>query len=201
MNKKEEMRAKYLEYQTNLPRFVNQDLFFQILPEFGDGYEPSEVKNKVYEIFEKTYKYENNTFKIHKYDWDDTKRYANDIEKDPCFYHKPSGFKMTWYKYPLRDVEANMKLTSEQFASILYDVRESIDNENGHHITYDIGNEKWWKNKQNKNKINNKIYDLLDGKINHPQAVLTYVVDELLDDKQRDLLYKKMNNTKEDKER
>ena len=77
--------------------------------------------------------YENDTFKIKRYNWNDEE------ENDYHFWHKPSGFKLQWYKYPLRSPMVNMEITHEQFLAILRDCHNSV------HIncTYDI--KPWWK--------------------------------------------------------
>lgn len=105
------MKKKFYEFE----RQVNQDLFWFIL---GDFYEDNES-------------FENDTFILRMYDWDENKK--------PNFEHKPSGFKMYWYKYPLRSPEVNMNITHEQFSCILYDCRNSLDQ----YAKYVI--DEWWK--------------------------------------------------------
>tara|TARA_Y100000034_G_scaffold70314_1_gene84831 strand:- start:1284 stop:1529 length:246 start_codon:yes stop_codon:yes gene_type:complete len=41
---------------------------------------------------------------------------SNDL---PNFEHIPSGFKMSWYKYPLRAAEANQDLSFVEFMRVL----------------------------------------------------------------------------------
>ena len=41
---------------------------------------------------------------------------SNDL---PNFEHVPSGFKMSWYKYPLRAAKANQDLSFVEFMRIL----------------------------------------------------------------------------------
>lgn len=105
---------KYCEFE----RQVNQDLFYYIL---GDFYKNLEGDS-----------FENDTFIIRYYDW------VNDNEK-PNFEHKASGFKMYWYKYPLRSPEVNMNITHEQFSDILYDCKNSLYT----FVKYVIN--EWWK--------------------------------------------------------
>lgn len=76
--------------------------------------------------------YENNTFEIKPYNWND------DEENDWHFWHKPSGFKLQWYKYPLRSPMVNMEITHEQFLDILRDCHNSVYK----NVRYDI--EPWW---------------------------------------------------------
>ena len=81
--------------------------------------------------------YENDTFMVRSYDWglDDEADKRNEYH----FWHKPSGFKLQWYKYPLRDPYVNMDITHEQFLDILRDCTNSIHP----NFTYAIND--WWK--------------------------------------------------------
>ena len=81
--------------------------------------------------------YENDTFMVRSYDWglDDEADKRNEYH----FWHKPSGFKLQWYKYPLRDPYVNMDITHEQFLDILRDCTNSIHP----NFTYEIN--EWWK--------------------------------------------------------
>lgn len=106
------MKEKYYEFE----RQVNQDLFRYIL---GDFYYDLDYGN-----------FENDTFIIRFYDWDNNDK--------PNFEHKASGFKMYWYKYPLRSPEVNMNISHEEFSCILYDCLNSVNER----ITYEIN--KWW---------------------------------------------------------
>lgn len=81
--------------------------------------------------------YENDTFVVKAYDWSDVED-ANDWH----FWHKPSGFKLQWYKYPLRGVMCNMKITHEQFSDILYDCRNSMEEGKSVRWLHEI--DKWW---------------------------------------------------------
>ena len=44
----------------------------------------------------------------------------------PNFLHKPTGFEIKWYKYPLRDSYMNQDITIEQFAKIIDDCIKSL---------------------------------------------------------------------------
>ena len=44
----------------------------------------------------------------------------------PNFLHKPSGFRLDWYKYPLRDSYSNAPLTRELMRSMFRDCAESL---------------------------------------------------------------------------
>lgn len=75
--------------------------------------------------------FSNDTFQIKPYSWG--------IEpNDWHFWHKPSGLKVAWYKYPLRGAASNMQVTHEQFRAILYDCMNSVHP----HCTTMIS--KWW---------------------------------------------------------
>ena len=88
-------------------REVNQELFFQVL-------------GTVYEELEDKFSIENDTFYMQMYNWQDEE------DEKPNFYHKPSGLKLWWYKYPMRATACNMKITCEQFLTVLYDCRNSF---------------------------------------------------------------------------
>ena len=81
--------------------------------------------------------YENDTFMVRSYDWglDDEANKKNEYH----FWHKPSGFKLQWYKYPLRDPYVNMDITHEQFLDILRDCMNSI------HPNFTYAITEWWK--------------------------------------------------------
>ena len=81
--------------------------------------------------------YENDTFMVRSYDWglDDEADKRNEYH----FWHKPSGFKLQWYKYPLRDPYVNMDISHEQFLDILRDCMNSI------HPNYITQINEWWK--------------------------------------------------------
>ena len=81
--------------------------------------------------------YENDTFMVRSYDWglDDEANKKNEYH----FWHKPSGFKLQWYKYPLRDPYVNMDITHEQFLDILRDCMNSI------HPNFTYAINEWWK--------------------------------------------------------
>ena len=103
-------------------REINQELFYDILYD--------DMKKLDYDVDG----FDNETFTIIPYDWGECEE--EDVE--PNFYHKPSGFKISWYKYPLRDSYCNMEITYNQFRSILYDCFNSLNTG----LVYDI--DKWW---------------------------------------------------------
>ena len=81
--------------------------------------------------------YENDTFMVRSYDWglDDEADKRNEYH----FWHKPSGFKLRWYKYPLRDPYVNMDISHEQFLDVLRDCMNSI------HPNFTYAINEWWK--------------------------------------------------------
>ena len=83
-----------------------------------------------------TEEYENDTFKVVPYSW------CDDSPNDCHFWHKPSGFKMAWYKYPLRGVACNMEITSHQFLDILHDCRNSMQEKYPCKVLVECT--KWW---------------------------------------------------------
>ena len=101
-------------------REVNQELWNYILVNKETG-------------IDHDFEFSTDTFTITPYNWNDE---VEDVE--PNFYHKPSGFKISWYKYPLRDSYCNMEITYNQFRSILYDCFNSLNTG----LVYDI--DEWW---------------------------------------------------------
>lgn len=95
-------------------RNINEELFNKI---FGEIYEDlSYGSNKI----------ENRTFSLRPYDWKDETKNRLD-EGGYNLWHKPSGFKLTWYKHPLRGAESNMKINHEQFRQILIHCKKSLN--------------------------------------------------------------------------
>lgn len=110
-------------------------------------YEMERVVNQVlwYSVFSGKYDYgsngldfENDTFEIKCYRYDAEDDDVNDYH----FYHKPSGLKISWYKYPLRDPMSNMEITHEQFLTVLRDCFNSFKT----NVSYGI--KPWWSNNE-----------------------------------------------------
>ena len=80
--------------------------------------------------------YENDTFAVRSYNWVDED--ANDWH----FWHKPSGLKVQWYKYPLRGFEANMEITDDQFLDVLRDCTNSIEDGKRFKVLHEV--RRWW---------------------------------------------------------
>lgn len=112
-----------------MKRFIYEELFKYIL---YDLVKPELDRNNGVYI--------NDVFELRDYSYDTEVRH-ND---EPNFYHKPSGFMMWWYKYPLRDAITNMELSYEDFASVLYDARGAYESHGIFFVSYGIGNTMWW---------------------------------------------------------
>ncbi len=65
-------------------------------------------------------KISNNVFDMNPYCWcdnEDCKQCRKGEEVN--FYYKPTGFKLTWYKYMFRDTYTNQAVTPESFKAIV----------------------------------------------------------------------------------
>ena len=114
----ENMSCKY-----QMERDVNQILWYSVFDEDGEFSYGRDGNN-----------FENETFEVKSYDWNE------EGNNDYHFYHKPSGLKVCWYKYPLRSPMSNMKnITHEQFLAVLRDCWNSMKTG----IYYDV--DSWWK--------------------------------------------------------
>lgn len=82
--------------------------------------------------------FENDTFLMRDY------AYCEDDEvgvNEYHFYHKPSGLKIYWYKYPFRSSYSNMEITYDQFREVLVDCRNSYE---GREMYMLYPNGYWW---------------------------------------------------------
>lgn len=113
-----------MDYEIN--RKVWQILWDAIMYERGFGYGG--------EIFE------NKTFEYKPYSWDDE---PNDYH----FYHKPSGFKIEWYKYAMRGAYCNADITDSQFVDILWDCANSLEEGKEVRVLHSV--DKWWEESDN----------------------------------------------------
>lgn len=75
--------------------------------------------------------FENDTFAVRAYDW-------GEENNNWHFWHKPSGLKVEWYKYPLRSPMSNKEITHEQFYAVLHDCMNSI------HPQFTVQINEWW---------------------------------------------------------
>ena len=127
-DKRSERDMREIHEYCDIPmeRMVNQCIWFEIM-----GYIETDWELP----------FENDTFYLNRYSWNE------DDNNEFLFYHKPSGFKMSWYKYALRSPYANMKITHEEFYAIVEDCMNSTPERiNAHYVrkTY----EKWWLQKE-----------------------------------------------------
>ena len=123
-----------------MERAVNETLWYAIMlePYQGEKY------------------FENDTFIVRPYCWeydcwgdfDEIElKYDEQYIHDNSwhFYHKPSGLKVSWYKYPLRSPEANMEIDNVQFYAVLQDCMNSVPERCGEHVkVIDNTFKKWW---------------------------------------------------------
>lgn len=77
--------------------------------------------------------FENDTFEFKHYDWG--------TGSDGYLLHKPSGYIISFYKYPFRSYSANLDLSHEKFADMLKDIFHSL------YPGIDLGGKKWWERK------------------------------------------------------
>lgn len=61
-------------------------------------------------------------FIIRPYYWGESDAEA----EKPNFEYLPNGYKLDWYKYPLRDAYANQDITYEEFDEMLKDCESNI---------------------------------------------------------------------------
>jgi len=66
--------------------------------------------------------FENDTFIMRPYYWGDNE-YISEL---PNFEHKTTGFKLGWYKYPLRASYMNKNIDEQQLFWILEDCKKSM---------------------------------------------------------------------------
>lgn len=66
--------------------------------------------------------YENDVFRIQSYYWGDDE----DIMMQPNFVYKPTGFTMSWYKYPMRDAYVSDDISLVEFQKILNHCAQSM---------------------------------------------------------------------------
>ena len=102
---------KVIHEKCDIPfeRQVNEVLWFFIMKNYGEG--DSNIENGI--------------FALRSYNWVDSDDEDEDLN-EWHFWHKPSGFKLQWYKYPLRGAYVNMEITYEEFYAILQDTMNSV---------------------------------------------------------------------------
>ena len=78
--------------------------------------------------------YENDVFVSRAYDWSSPQEYN--------ILHKPSGFMLSWYKYPMRGFYTKSSISYEQLVDIFTDCRNSMLRDKGIYVTHDF--DPWW---------------------------------------------------------
>jgi FkbM family methyltransferase len=82
--------------------------------------------------------YENDIFEIHPYYWGECTcedQNENGYHTPDCllmrpnFVYKPTGYKLEWYKYAMRDAYANMDLSIKEFAEMVLHCANSVEKE------------------------------------------------------------------------
>lgn len=108
----------------SIPRTKDyEDVFHLFLERSGfDAYGHPENK-ELESVNQAEYGFENDVFIIRPYYWGDD----DDIAALPNFEYKPTGFSMTWYKYPLRDAYANANIEPAKFYNMLCECEKSLD--------------------------------------------------------------------------
>lgn len=151
------MRKKSEYCNIPLNRMSNQCIWFYTLPP---------------EISKPEEEFDNGVFVVRPYYWGEEEE-----KNDYHFYHRPSGFKMAWYKYPLRGVEANMEVTAEEFYAIVQDCANSISGSMSY-LTFP----RWWEDheKEEENLSNNIVDDIAEEK--EEFDVVKYIEEEGYED-------------------
>ena len=98
-----------------VPRGEWQELFTDFLA--YNGFDMYGYKEGAKEAF-----FENDVFSIRPYYWGDDDEIAN----LPNFVYKPTGYSISWYKYPLRDAYASADITEDEFGEMLEKCEESL---------------------------------------------------------------------------
>lgn len=108
-----------------------QDDFVEFLVECGFGYrgeldEENEKinQNKVVQVSPQGdwIGFENDVFSVFPYYWGDD----DELLTKPNFVYKPTGYQLSWYKYPLRDSYMNQQITFEEMEKIMEHCRMSV---------------------------------------------------------------------------
>ena len=104
-----------------------QDVFHEYLREMGfDGYGYREGSEE--------FVFENDVFRLQPYWWGDCvcEHGEEDLHEDDCyevtpnFTFKPTGFEMSWYKYPLRGAYATEPVTLRGLVKMMERCLESV---------------------------------------------------------------------------
>lgn len=99
-----------------VPRKDYQDVFCDFL--YDNGFD---MYGNKYQLPYNT-SYANGVFTIRPYYWGDDEI----IARLPNFEYKPTGLKIRWYKYPMRDAYSNQDVDVDTFKKILKNCAESM---------------------------------------------------------------------------
>ena len=114
------MQMYYME------REVNQVLWTSFMGALGHGWDNI---------------YNNDTFEVRAYCWNDEEESNNEWH----FWHKPSGLKVCWYKYPLRGCTCNMPgISHEFFLEVLKDCSNSVERDKDERVKFLYDVYEWW---------------------------------------------------------
>lgn len=106
---------------TMMERSIMLDIFKPLLEAMGiDGYGE---------------KYENTVFEMHPYCWCDEREcpmcgghvMQDGVQTRTTFFHKPSGYRLHWYKYMMRAVEVNRHVTGDELKAIIAECIMSLE--------------------------------------------------------------------------
>lgn len=95
------------------PRMEWQEVFCKFL--YENGFDSRGYVNDNNPFMEGYVSYENDTFLIRPYIWDD----ENPEAELPNFVYKPENIEICWYKYPFRNSFINVDITLEKLKEIL----------------------------------------------------------------------------------
>lgn len=109
-----------------MERCVNQTVWFRFMDEIMN--ESEKFSNRILD---------SDIFTLKPYDWSD------EDDNEWHFYHKPSGLKIQWYKYPLRSPTANMTISHEQFYAVVVDCYNTYWTNKKVIYSYGLAG-KWW---------------------------------------------------------
>lgn len=104
------LAREYFDGEHHVPRGIFQDIFCDKLAVKCEEWRSTPLEN---DIFYYKADAENHT-------WDDQGNYL------PNFIYKPDGFRMQWYKYPLRSCYANRGITFDVFEKMIDACVESL---------------------------------------------------------------------------
>ena len=107
MNKMEELQKEQDKiYHVYLDRSFVQPVFQEFLDKTG---------------LNDTLNWSWSDYSCEKFDIAPYLEYGDERMLQPNFHYKPTGFKLQWYKYPLRSPQANMEISNDEFKAMIED--------------------------------------------------------------------------------